>query len=127
MTEDERRRRIERALAYGGTHDLTDLADLIQKGEAQWWQDDTGEGMIVTEIHAYPKLKALSYWLIAGELRACLALEDRINAWGVGQGCTIAISTGRKGWVRAAAATGWRPRPHMHPVWKPLVGEEPGA
>ena len=124
MTEDEKRARIEKALSYGGTHDLADLVGMIQRGEAQWW-DDGGDAMLVTEIHSYPKLKALSYWLIAGELKSCLAMEDRINRWGVEQGCTIAISTGRRGWVRAASVTGWRPRPHMFPVWKPLVGDEP--
>jgi hypothetical protein len=121
VTEDERRLRLEKALAYGGTHDLADLAAMVHKGEAQWWGD--GDGMIVTEIHTYPKLKALSYWLIAGELGACLSMEDEINAWGIEQGCTVAVSTGRKGWVRAAAKTGWKPRPHMFPVWKPLVNK----
>jgi hypothetical protein len=121
MTEDERKARLERALAYGGnTHTLGDVATLIKQGSAQWW--DNGDGMIVTEIHALPLLKQVHYWLIAGELKSCLALEHEINPWAIEQGCTVATACGRRGWGRVAAPTGWRP---WHPnFYKPLVGSD---
>ena len=75
--------------------------------------------MIVTEIHDYPLLKTVHYWLIFGELRHCLALESDINSWARGEGCTVATATGRRGWGRVAAPTGWRP--HMFTFYKPLV------
>ncbi len=114
MTEDERRARMERALQWGGpTHRLSDIAALIREGKAQWWSN--GDGCIVTEIERFPLLSVVRYWLIFGELKQCLALEDQINEWAIGEGCTMAVATGRKGWGRAAAGTGWKPwLPNFH-------------
>ena len=107
LSSEEKRARFERALAYGGnTHSVEDVAALVKAGKAQFW--DNGDGFIVTEIHNFPKMKAVHYWLIAGELRPCLALEHDINPWAVEQGCTLATACGRKGWGRVAAPTGWR-------------------
>ena len=118
MTENERKARMERALEYGGpTHTLADVAKDIRDGKAQWWSN--GDGMIVTEVHTFPLLKAVHFWLIAGALRDCLALEHDILPWAIEQGCTVATACGRKGWGRVAAPTGWR---EFHPnFWKPLV------
>lgn len=110
MTEDERRCRMEKALAYGGgTHRISDVAELIRDGRAQWWNSPSGDGMIVTEVNAYPLVKMIRYWLIFGSLKECLALEDEINEWAISEGCTLAVATGRKGWERAARSTGWKP------------------
>jgi hypothetical protein len=118
MTEDERRSRMEKALHYGGdTHAIGDIAALIKEGRAQWWQH--GDGMIVTEIDRFPRFSAVRYWLIFGELKECLSLEDQINEWAIGEGCTMAVATGRRGWGRVAASTGWRH--HMYTFYKPLV------
>ena len=119
MTADEAQARMAKALEYGGgTHSVGDVARLIQAGKCQWW--DNGDGMIVTELHDYPLLKTIHYWLIFGELRHCLALEHDINPWAVENGCTVATACGRRGWGRVAAPTGWRP---WHPnFYKPLVG-----
>jgi hypothetical protein len=122
MTEAERQARLERALLWGGpTHALGDVARLIKEGKAQWWSHD--DGMIVTEIHDYPLRKIVHFWLIAGALRDCLALEHDVLPWAIEQGCTVATACGRRGWGRVAAPTGWRP---WHPnFFKPLVGSAP--
>ena len=118
MTEDERKARIEKALAHGGgTHTLADVADLVKSGKAQWW--DNGDGMIITEIHEFPRLKAVHYWLVAGALRDCLALQHDIDPWALKQGCTIATAVGRRGWGRAAP--GWKPG--LSNFMKPLCHE----
>jgi len=119
MTESERLARLERALWYGGpTHRVSDVAAMVKDGRAQWWSNDNG--MIVTEVHEYPLQKAVHYWLIAGELRDCLALEHEINPWAIEQGCNVATACGRRGWGRVAAPTGWR---SWHPNFiKPLTG-----
>lgn len=118
MTDEERGRRMIKALEYGGpTHRLSDVVELIEAGRAQFWQND--EGAIVTEIHDFPLLKAVHFWLISGELKHCLALEHDILPWAIERGCTVATACGRKGWGRAAAPTGWRP--WFPSFWKPLV------
>ena len=108
LSDEEKLRRLERALLYGGnTHRVSDVVDLCRAGKAQFWTN--GDGTIVTEIHAYPLLKAIHYWTISGVLRDCLALEHEINAFAIEQGCTVATATGRKAWGRVAEPTGWKP------------------
>lgn len=117
MTESERRARFERALAWGGnTHTVEDVAASIRDQRAQFWSN--GDGMIVTEVERFPQFTAVRYWLIAGELRACLDLEPAIEGWARGEGCTVAMASGRRGWGRVAAPTGWRL--HGYQFWKPL-------
>ena len=120
LTGGEKAHRLQRALECSGpTHRLDDVVALLKTGEARLWENEGG--VIVTEIHSYPLLKTMHYWLVAGELRDCLALEHEINPWAIEHGCTIATACGRKGWGRAAAPTGWQP---WHPnFWKPLTGE----
>lgn len=122
LTGEEKRGRLERALEYGGgTHRVADVVDLVRAGKAQFWQHD--DGLIVTELYTYPRLKAVSFWLMSGTIPDCMALEDEILDWARREGCTVAISTGRAGWGRVAKPTGWRVRPHMVNFFKPLTEE----
>lgn len=85
MTDDERRARMEKALQYGGgTHGIDDVVQLVKQNRAQFWSN--GDGCIVTEVEQYPLLTMVRYWLIFGELKDCLALEDQINEWAIGEG-----------------------------------------
>ena len=124
MTDAERRARFERSLHWGGdTHSVDDVVSLVRQGKAQYWQNE--DGCIVTELIHYPRVTAINYWLISGELQACLALEEQINTAAMREGATIATATGRRGWGRVAAPTGWKP--HAFTFWKPLVGELPNV
>lgn len=119
MTDDERRARMEKALQYGGgTHGIDDVVQLVKQNRAQFWSN--GDGCIVTEVEQYPLLTMVRYWLIFGELKDCLALEDQINEWAIGEGYAVATAMGRKGWGRVAAPTGWRP--YLPTFYKPLRG-----
>ena len=105
MTGTEKLARLEKALAYGGpTHTPADVVKLIEDRRAQLWQ--RGDGVIVTEVHTFPLMKTVSYWLVAGALRDCLGLQAEIDEWARGEGCEVATATGRRGWCRAAA--GWQ-------------------
>jgi hypothetical protein len=120
MTAEEAQARMAKALQWGGpTHRISDIAALIRDGKAQWWQSAGGDGMIVTEIEQFPLLKAVRFWLIFGDLKECLSLDQEINAWARDQGCTMAVATGRRGWGRAAAPLGWKP--HLFTFYKPLA------
>lgn len=121
LTPEQSIARFARAIeCAGGTHTVEDVLALIEAGDAQCWNN--GDGTIITEIHKFPRLKAVHYWLISGELRSCLALEHDINPWAVEQGCTVATACGRPGWGRVAAPTGWRP--WWPNFFKPLVNSD---
>ena len=120
LSSEEKRARFERALAYGGnTHTVEDVAALVKAGKAQFW--DNGGGFIVTEINEYPRLKAVNYWIVSGEMKDCLALQRDIDAWAIEQGCGVAMGCGRRGWARAAGWKMWHPN-----LWKPLIGDGNG-
>lgn len=114
----EKARRLQRALEFGGgTHRLDDVVQLLKDGKAKLFENEGG--VIVSEINTFPQFRAVNFWLLAGELRDVLALEDDVLAWGLDQGCTIATAAGRKGWGRVSAKTGWKP--HMPTFYKRLV------
>jgi hypothetical protein len=123
LTGAEKRARLEKALHYGGdTHTVDDVVQLIKEGKAQFWPPDgSGDGLIITELHTFPKLKAVHFWLLAGVLRDVLALEDQIIEWALGEGCSMATATGRLGWGKVSSPRGWLPQPHMFNFYKRLA------
>ena len=118
LSNAEKRARFEKALRCGGnTHDVEDVVALVKEGKAQYWEQ--GDGIIVSEIHDFPKLKAIHFWVVSGSLRDCLALEHDVLPWAHEQGCSVATACGREGWERVLAPVGWkRWQPNF---WKPLV------
>jgi hypothetical protein len=107
LSSAEKLARMQRALAYGGdTHSVGDIVELLKTDRAKLVEND-GAG-IVAELHRFPKLTAVHFWLLFGELKQVLALEDEVLEWGKANGATIATACGRRGWGRVSAATGWR-------------------
>jgi hypothetical protein len=120
MSPEEKLRRLQRAIDLAGTHRLSDVVERIKDSRAQLWE--LRDGCVITELHNFPLYKAVQYWLISGDLKDCLALEDTINSWAIEQGCTRATACGRRGWGRVAAPTGWR---EWYPNFqKPLGGAD---
>lgn len=99
---------LDRALAYaGGTHTLGDVLRQILAGTAQLWEAE--DAVIVTEVHDYPRMRVVHFWLAAGRLDAVVDLSHRVLNWAKGAGCARATLAGRKGWERVLAADGWEP------------------
>lgn len=98
---------IESALVYaGGSHTFEDVADAVERGEAQFWPGP--HSCIVTEIDEQPRRSTLILFLGAGRIEEIEAMMPGILAWGESQGCTSARFVGRKGWTRSFLAhTGW--------------------
>lgn len=98
---------IESALVYaGGSHTFEDVADAVERGEAQFWPGP--HSCIVTEIDRQPRHRVLHFFLAAGTTPELEAMTPGILAWGKEQGCTVARFVGRKGWERSfLARTGW--------------------
>lgn len=121
MTKQEMQARFQKALDYAGnTHTVDDVLHMLDTGEAKCWTYQ--DGVIITTIDEFPQEKAVHYWLAAGNLRDCLALEHVINPDSIERGCTIATVTGRKGWGPYGARTGWKLKGHLFA--KRLVGRD---
>ncbi|MBI3678487.1 MAG: hypothetical protein HY243_17910 [Proteobacteria bacterium] len=91
---------IEAALVHThGTHAIEDIEDGIASGAYQFWC--TQNSAAITEIVDYPKLKALNFFLLGGDLAELLdILEPRICAFARHKGCARVTGAGRKGWER---------------------------
>lgn len=118
MTEPERdldaefaqcKDELERALAYtGGTHTLQDVRDLVEAGKLQLWIH--GRSVIVTELEQYPQLRAVRFFLAAGDMHEVELLSNYVLHWAKNEmGCTRAGLIGRPGWARSfLKRDGWR-------------------
>jgi hypothetical protein len=99
---------LARALSYaGGTHTLDDVADALERGDAQLHESEGA--VIITEIQQYPQMRVCHFWLATGELEPVVALSRQVLEWAKEQGCTRATLSGRKGWVKVLASEGWAP------------------
>jgi hypothetical protein len=112
LSSEEKLRRLEKALEHGGgTHTVDDVMERVRENRAACWPN--GDSLVVTEVLVFPRLRAVNYWIASGNLQECLALAPAIDAWGIEQGCTVAMATGRMGWLKVAGkmplAAGWRP------------------
>jgi hypothetical protein len=111
VTNEQKVRRFEKALAQGGgTHTISDVLDRIGEGKAVCWTN--GDSVVVTEVLVFPRLRVCNYWIGVGNLRECSELQPAIDAWARTEGCTVATATGRMGWMRVIKTPlgeGWRP------------------
>ncbi len=100
---------IEAALEHAlGTHTIDDIEAGIAAGRFQFWAGR--QCAAVTEIIIYPRLKALNYFLIGGDLKELVAdIEPAVSAWGKENGCSRSIGIGRKGFERAFRNSGYTP------------------
>lgn len=99
---------IEAALPYCyGTHTIEDVERQIVEGKLQFWPGE--RCAVVTEIVGYPRLRALNFFLVGGDLSELLEkMEPAIVAWAKALGCTRVAQTGRKGWGRILAPLGYQ-------------------
>ena len=78
LTDDQKRDRLQKALLWSGpTHTIEDVLAQHEKGQLAIWA--RGDGIIVTEHVNYPQLKACNYFLVAGALGDCLAMQGEIE------------------------------------------------
>jgi hypothetical protein len=101
---------IEAALVHaGGGHGIGDVQALIERGQAHFWPGE--RCAVVTEFWTSPRLKALNFWLLGGDLKELLRMRPAIEAWAAGQGCARAMGGGvHPGWARVLGKAGYEPR-----------------
>ena len=89
----------------GGSHDFDDIVAGVTSGKMQLWP--APHGCLVTEICVFPKKTILDVFLGGGNLAQLADMHVDVIAWAKAQGCTQAVITGRRGWVRAFEKYGW--------------------
>ena len=100
---------IEAALEHAhGTHTIEDIEVGIESG--QYYFFCSANAAVVTEIITFPRMKALNYFLIGGDLDDLkTTIEPFVTAWAkhIG-GCSRVIGIGRKGFERAFMPNGFK-------------------
>ncbi len=101
---------IEAALEYAdGTHTIDDIEYGIATGRYHFWSGS--RCAVVTEIVVFPKLKALNFFLLGGDLDELKEIEPSIVEWARKvHGCSRAIGVGRKGFERVLVGNGYKPK-----------------
>lgn len=99
---------IESALPYCyGTHTIEDVEQQIASGRLHFWSGE--RAAMVTEIVDYPRLRALNFFLVGGDLEELVEkMEPSIIAWAKARGCKLVLQTGRKGWSKVLAPKGYK-------------------
>lgn len=100
---------LDAALAHAGrTHALSDVWNLVESGEAQFWPGE--RAAMVTLLEDDPGERRLLIWLAGGELEELVGrLRPTVEQWAVRQGCRRVLVIGRPGWERALAPEGYAP------------------
>lgn len=97
---------LEAALEYtGGTHSWADLVEAVQRGRMQLWPGAASAAL--TELLQYPQRLSVNVFLAGGDLDEILAAIPDVQAWAREQGCSDMTMTGRPGWEKVLARTGW--------------------
>lgn len=100
---------IKRALARSGdTHDVEHVLEGVATGHFHLWPGE--RSVIVTEFVDYPKLRAIHFFLGAGDLEELCEIEQKVLEWAKTQGCSRATGTGRRGFERIGRERGWTPK-----------------
>jgi hypothetical protein len=92
---------IQDALDYAeGEHEIEHVWAALKSGEAQLWP--TSNGAVITTLRTYPTgEKAIVWWLAGGALAELKDTERAVSEWAKRQGCTRAVISGRRGWLKA--------------------------
>lgn len=101
---------IEAALEYAnGTYTIEDVEDGIAEGRLYFFCSENAA--VIAEILEYPRLKALNFFLVGGDLDELRhQIEPAVSKWAKEQmGCTKAFGIGRKGFEKAFKANGYTP------------------
>jgi hypothetical protein len=107
MTAHPYHRHLARALErMGGVYTVSDILAAIAEGRMQSFAD--GDSWAITQVVAYPRARMLDVLMAIGDLESCRRLHDRIIQYAKDNDISLIQAYGRRGWVRDAAARGWK-------------------
>ena len=100
-------RKMARVLdRMGGLYTLNDLLTRVADGRMQSFAE--GNSWIITQIHVFPRAKALEVFAAVGDLNDLRVLHDRIIDFAAEIGAGVIQAHGRRGWLPDAAQRGWK-------------------
>lgn len=90
----------------GGFYKIEDCARMVESGQLQFWP--MKNSAVLTEIIFYPNGKSMNAFVSGGNLSELRDFERALTAYARELGCRWIMGQGRRGWVRATAAHGYR-------------------
>ena len=106
ITDPEMAEKMRRALKVGD--DLFNLEDIeagLASGVMQGHVE--GDAWAVTQIHQWPRKKAVNILFVVGSLENSLKLEAKVEMFAKMQNATLLTAVGRNGWWQHKTP-GWR-------------------
>jgi len=101
--------KMHKALRIGGDlYNFDDVMADLQSGRMQGHVE--GDTWAVTQVHQWPRRKAVNVLFVVGSLENSLKLEAKVEAWAKSIDAELLTAVGRGGW--------WQ---HRTPGWK-IVG-----
>lgn len=89
-----------------GTHTEDDVLTMLLQGRLKLLRE--GSSGVVVEVVAYPQLKALHCFLVAGNMDEVLTIEKQLPDLAKSLGCSRITACGRHGWARVLPDHGWQ-------------------
>ena len=89
--------KMKRALKIANNvYTLDDIMDHIKSGKMQGHVE--GSTWAITQVHEFPRKKAVDILYVVGSLESSLKLENKIEHWARELGADLLTATGRSGW-----------------------------
>ena len=99
ITDESMRKKMERALAINGNlFNMDDIDEYLIRGKMQGHVE--GDTWVLTQVHDWPRRRAVNIMYIAGFLDDTHALEVKIEKWAKSIGANLITAGGRDGWLK---------------------------
>lgn len=92
---------LQKAIDRGlPTHTPQDILDACYRGEMRLWIHPSGETVVVTSVHEFPRMRLAKIDYVAGKMEQVMEMKPYVEEWARENGATVVLAGGRKGWVR---------------------------
>jgi hypothetical protein len=99
-------KKMNRALAINGNlYALEDIERELETGHLQGHVE--GDTWAITQVHNWPRRKAVNIMYLVGSLGGALKLEYKVEQWAKSVGADLITAVGRDGWEKHRTL-GWK-------------------
>jgi hypothetical protein len=97
ITDPKMQKKFEKVLGMSNNlFNLEDIREGLQSGNMQSHAE--GDTWAITQVHEWPRRKAVNILFVVGSLSNSLKLEQKIEAWAKEIGADLVTAVGRDGW-----------------------------